>query len=161
MTLKNSRAAFLAMSSLVEHFKAIGKFNLELQSENAQFGFKIGVFFCSMWPWNLMDDLEKWKGNSSMLHQVLCTISLPFVNSGRSYGPETVKMGLTSVTLTFDLWAWPLTSEVDLLSLVITPEISSWYNERNKSVTDRWTDRQTDRQMGGWSEPVIELFDCS
>ena len=49
---------FFATSSFVHHFKAIGEFKLELQSGNAQFG-QNQWFFCTLWPWNLMDDLEK------------------------------------------------------------------------------------------------------
>ena len=45
-------------SSFVHHFKAICEFTLESQSGNAQFGSKSAIF-CSMWPWNLTDDLEK------------------------------------------------------------------------------------------------------
>ena len=48
---------FYTMSSFVHHFKAIGKFKLELQSGNAQFGSKL-VIFCPLWPQNLTDDLE-------------------------------------------------------------------------------------------------------
>ena len=49
---------FYATLSFVHHFKAIGEFKLELQSGNAQFRSKSAIF-CPMWPWNLMDDLEK------------------------------------------------------------------------------------------------------
>ena len=35
---------FYVTSSFVRHFKAIGKFKLELQSENAQFGSKLAIF---------------------------------------------------------------------------------------------------------------------
>ena len=45
-------------SSFVHHFKAMGEFKLELQSRNAQFKSK-SVIFCSVWPWNLIHDLEK------------------------------------------------------------------------------------------------------
>ena len=47
-----------AASSFVHHFIAIGEFKLELQSRNAQFGSKSTIFF-AVWPWKLMDDLEK------------------------------------------------------------------------------------------------------
>ena len=54
---------------------------------------------------------------------------------------------LTSVTLTFDLWPRPF-ARTSLLSLVITPEnfmmIRLWEHSR-KGVTDRQTDRRTDR----------------
>ena len=44
--------------SFVQHLKAIGIFKLELQSGNVQFGSKSTVFL-AVWPWTLMDDLEK------------------------------------------------------------------------------------------------------
>ena len=49
---------FYATSSSVHHFLAIGEFKLELQSGNAQSGSN-STLFRAMWPWNLMDDLEK------------------------------------------------------------------------------------------------------
>ena len=72
---------------------------------------------------------------------------------------------LTSVTLTFDLWPWPVAWK-SLLSLVTTPEnfmmipIRSWEHSQ-KGVTDGRTDRQTDRQTGwtihraAWSQLQI------
>ena len=49
---------FYAASSYVHHFIAINIFTLELQSGNAQFGSN-QWFFCPVWPWDLMNDLEK------------------------------------------------------------------------------------------------------
>ena len=49
---------FYATSSFMHHFVAIGVFKLELQSGNAQFWSKSTIFI-AVWPWNLMDDLEK------------------------------------------------------------------------------------------------------
>ena len=49
---------FYPTSSLVHHFIAICEFKMELQWGNAQFGSKLAIF-CPVWPWNLMDDLEK------------------------------------------------------------------------------------------------------
>ena len=49
---------FYAISNFVHHFIAIGDFKLELQSGNAQFGSN-STIFRAVWPWNLMDDLEK------------------------------------------------------------------------------------------------------
>ena len=49
---------FYATSSFVHHLVAIGDFKLELQSENAQFGSN-SMIFRAVWPWNLMDDLQK------------------------------------------------------------------------------------------------------
>ena len=49
---------FYTTLSFVPQFIAIGEFKLELQSGNAQLGSK-SASFCPVWPWNLMDDLEK------------------------------------------------------------------------------------------------------
>ena len=49
---------FYTTSSFVQHFKSIGELKLKLQSGNAQFWSKSGIF-CPVWPWNLTDDLEK------------------------------------------------------------------------------------------------------
>ena len=49
---------FCATSSFVHHFVAIGDFKPELQSGNTQFGSNATIFR-AVWPWNLMDDLEK------------------------------------------------------------------------------------------------------
>ena len=65
---------FYATSSFVHHFVAIGDFKLELQSGIAQIGSN-SMIFLAVWPWNLMDDLEKQKGTSSTLLQALCIIS--------------------------------------------------------------------------------------
>ena len=46
-----------------------------------------------MWPWNLMDQLKKQKGISSILRQALCIISNPSVNSNWSYSTETLDSG--------------------------------------------------------------------
>ena len=47
-----------AVSSFVQHFIAIGKFKLELQSGNAQFGSNSTIFRAG-WLWNLTYDLQK------------------------------------------------------------------------------------------------------
>ena len=49
---------FYATSSFVQHFIAIGEFQLELQSGNAQSRSKSTIFL-AVWPWNLTDDLQK------------------------------------------------------------------------------------------------------
>ena len=49
---------FYANSSFVQHFVPIGEFKLELQSGNTQSGSN-STLFRAVWPWNLMDDLEK------------------------------------------------------------------------------------------------------
>ena len=76
---------FYTTSSFVHHFKSMGEFKVELQSGNAQFGSKSAIY--------LMDDLAKRYGTSSILHQALCIISNPWVNSNWSYSPETLNSG--------------------------------------------------------------------
>ena len=49
---------FYVASSFLHHFIAIGDFKLKLQSGNAQFGSN-ATLFRAVWPWNLMDDLQK------------------------------------------------------------------------------------------------------
>ena len=49
---------FYVAPSFVHYFIAISEFKLKLQSGNAQFGSKSAIL-CPMWPWNLIDDLEK------------------------------------------------------------------------------------------------------
>ena len=83
---------FYTMSSFVNHFKSIAEFKLELQSGNAQFGSILAIFF-PVWPWNLMDNIGKQQGTSSILHQALCIISNPSVKSNLSYSPETLNSG--------------------------------------------------------------------
>ena len=55
---KTIRHLFYATSSFVQYFIAIGEFNLELQSGNTQSRSKSTIFL-AVWPWNLMDDLQK------------------------------------------------------------------------------------------------------
>ena len=57
---------FYATSSFVHHFVAIDDFKLELHSRNAQFGSN-STFFRAVWPCNLMYDIEKLYGTSSIL----------------------------------------------------------------------------------------------
>ena len=49
---------FYATSNFGHHSVAVGEFKLELQSETPNLG-QNWPFFLAVWPWNLMDDLEK------------------------------------------------------------------------------------------------------
>ena len=49
---------FFATSSFLYRFVAIGEFQLELQSGNAQSGSN-STLFKAVWPWNLTYDLQK------------------------------------------------------------------------------------------------------
>ena len=74
-------------------------------------GFKSPIFW-SMWSSNLMDDLEKHKGTSSVLHQALCIFSDPMVNSNCSYSPEMLNLGQNwwlSVLCDLEIWWRTLT----------------------------------------------------
>ena len=127
----------------MHHFVAIGEFKLELQSGNAQ-SRSNSTIFRAVWPWNLTDDL------ASKQHEAICIISSSYVNSNWSYGPETAKLG---VTLTFDFWPWPF-AWTSLLSLVITPENSWWYDDGN-IVKKVWqTDGRTENTIhrAAWSQ---------
>ena len=126
---------FYAISSFVQHFIPIGEFKLELQSGNAQSGSN-STIFSVLWPWNLMDDLEKQKGTSPKQHQAICIISSSYVNSNWSYSLETVKLGRDLCDL--DLWPWPFAWTLPW-SLVITPEnfmMIRWWEHSQKGVTD-------------------------
>ena len=83
---KTIRHLFYTTLSFVHHFKAIGEFKRELQSGNAQFGSKL-VISCSMWPRNLIDDLEKKIG-----HLFYATLS--FVHHFKAIGEFKLKCDL-------------------------------------------------------------------
>ena len=149
---------FYATSSFVQHFIAIGEFKLELQSGNAQSGSNTTIF-SAVWPWNLMDDLEKQQGTSPKQHQAICIISSSYVNSNWSYSPETVKLGRDLCDL--DLWPWPFAWTLPW-SLVITPEnfmMIPWWEHSQKGVTDGQTDRRTENTIhrAAWSQLKIIL----
>ena len=65
-----------------------------------------------MWPWNLMNDLQKQQGTSSILHQILCIILNPLVNSNWSYSPEMLNWGQKwRFFVPRDLEIWWMTSK--------------------------------------------------
>ena len=101
---------FYIMSSFVHHFKSIGEFKLELLSRHAKFGPKLTIF-CPVWTWNLMGDLAKQLGTSSILHQALCIISNPLMLSNLSYSPEMLNLGQN---WRFFCPSWPWNSMDDL-----------------------------------------------
>ena len=66
---------------------------------------------------------------------------------------------LTSVTLTSDIWLWPLPfAWTSLLSIVITPEnfmMTETYTDRNIVIKVRWTEWQMDEQTDRWTDWTI------
>ena len=100
---------FYATSSFVYHFIPFGEFKFEKQSGNAQFGSNATIF-TAVRTWNLMDDLEKQWGISSMLLQAVCSISYPLMNSNWSYSPETPNLGqIWRLLVPCDLEIWRMT----------------------------------------------------
>ena len=86
---------YYATSSFVHHFVAIGEFELELESGNAQSWSNL-TLFRAVWPWNLTDDLQQGKSEGFE------SCDRPIVQKR----PIWVKMGdvLYRVTLKFDGW---------------------------------------------------------
>ena len=111
MTLKNNRAPFLCCFKLCWSFQSHGWIQTGVKVRKRPIWVKINDFFLAVWPWNVMDDLEKLKGPTPKQHQALCIISPPYVNSNWSYSPETPNLGqnrwfLSRMTLKFDRWPW-------------------------------------------------------
>ena len=92
----------------MHRFAAIGVLKLELESKNAQF-WSNSTIFRAVWTWNLMGDLGKHKGTSSMLLRALCVISEPLVNSKWSYSPETTNLGQIRYLEPCDIAIWRTT----------------------------------------------------
>ena len=141
MTLKIVGHVCYVSWSVLYHVITIGGFQLELQSGNGQFGSIFGDI-CPLWPWNLTDDLDKQNDASPMLRKSLCIISSPYVDSNSNYGPETTKI----LNWVWPLYPWPLTSDIDLQPMVITPENSMLMQRKEHSEKVWHTDRQTDRR---------------
>ena len=93
MTLENNRAPLLYYTKLCASFQIHRWIETEVTVRKHSIRVKIGDFFWPVWPWNLMDNLGKQKGTSSILHQALCIISNPSVNSNWRYSPETLNLG--------------------------------------------------------------------
>ena len=142
-----------AVSSFVHHFKAIGRFKLELQSGNAQFGSKLMIF--------LLCDLEIWRmtlknNRTPLLRNIkLCASFHRHMWNQTGVTVRKRQSGvMTSMTLTFDLLTWPF-AWTSHQSLVITPEnfrMIQWWEHSEKGVTDGQKGRQTDGRMDGGTD---------
>ena len=141
-TWKTIGHLFYATSSVMHHFIAISEFKLELLSGNTQCGSKLAIFFV---PCDLLIWWMTLKNNRTPLLikiEAICIISLSYVNSNWSYGPETAKLGFDLCDL--DLWPWPF-AWTSLLSMIITPEIFMMIREHSeKGVTDGRAEGRTD-----------------
>ena len=110
VTSKNNRAPLLYYSSFEHHFKAIGEFTLQLQSENVQFGSKSVIFYpvwLEIW-WMTLDN-----NSAPLLYYLkLCAsyqshwwIQTWVTVWKRSILVKIVNL-LSNVTLKFDGWPW-------------------------------------------------------
>ena len=100
----------LPVSHSVKQGKSEGFDSCDRPSNLAQIWSKSSIFQ-PVWPWNLMDDLGKQYGTSSILHQVLCIISNPSVNSNWSYSPEMLNLGQNGqffVPCNLEIWRMTL-----------------------------------------------------
>ena len=148
-----------ATSSFVHHFITIGVFKLELESGNVQFGSKSMIFV----PCDLEISQMTLENNMAPLLSHIKLYASFHCHMWIQTG-VTVRIWLnwvlTSVTLTFDLWPWHF-AWTSLLSLVITPKISQWYDEGNMCkvhVKCKRCDRQTDGRTHGRTEVFLELL---
>ena len=105
-------SSILRLALCIISYLLISEFKLGLQSGNAQFGSK-SAFFCPVWPWNLMDDLEKQQSTSSIhVLYALCIISKPSVNSNWSFSKEMTKFGSKSA-ICCRVWPWNLIDDLE------------------------------------------------
>ena len=92
MTLKNNRVPLLYHVKLCTSFQSHHWIQTGVTVRKRPIRVKIGNF-CPLWPWNLMDDLEKQQGTSSIPRKALYIFSKPSLNSNWSYSPETPNSG--------------------------------------------------------------------
>ena len=111
MTSKNNRAPLLYCVKLCASFQIHRWIQTEVTVLKHSLRVKIGDFLSCV-TLKFDDDLGKQKGTSSILHQALCIISNPLVNSNWSYSPETLNSGQNrQVFVPCDLQIWWMTLE--------------------------------------------------
>ena len=146
---------FYGISTEVHHFIAISEFKLELQSGNTQFGSKLAIF-CSVGPWNLIDDFKKQKGISSIPLQALCIIL--WIHTG-----VTVQKLPNWDKICFDLYdldLGPLTLAF-CMDITFVNGLNSWKFHDDTNTGTLWKrcySRQIDGQMDGLTEVFLELL---
>ena len=106
MILKNNRAPLRYYVKLCPSFQSHRWIRTWVTVRKHSIRVKIGDFFYPVWPWNLMDDLEKQQGASSILCQALGVISKPLVNSNFSYSTEMLNSGQNQATLRHFMISW-------------------------------------------------------
>ena len=108
---KTTEHLLYTILSIVHYFKAIGKFQLDLQSRNAQFGSK-STIFCPVWPRNLTDDLKNYNRAALLYCFKLCASfhSHQSIQTGVTVRKRLVwvkiDVFLSRETLKFNRWPW-------------------------------------------------------
>ena len=119
-------------------------------SNLTQIGLKLSIFQ-PVWPWSLMDDPEKQWGTSSVLHQALCIISNPSVNSTLSYSLEMLNLGQNRwFFVQCDLEIWWMTLKNTRASLLWNFKLCALFHNHQWIQT-----RVTVRKCPIWSKSVI------
>ena len=111
--------------------------------------------FClSVWPRNMMDDLEKQYDTFSILHQALCNIPKSYVNSNLSYSPKTLSSGqIQRLFVLCDLEIWQMTLKNYRAPLLCYFKLfalfrSHWWIETAVTVTAQFWSKSTIFQPG-------------
>ena len=162
MTLKNNRAPLLCCFKLCASFRSHWWIQTGVTIRKHPIWVKIDDFFkpCDLEIWrmtlknNRAPLLSNIKLCASFYHHI-------WIKTGVTVR-KRLSWVLTSATLTFDIWPWPLAC-TSLLSLVITPEnfmMIRWWEHSQKGVTDGRTDRQTDWTIhrAAWSQLKTRQF---
>ena len=107
---KTIRHLFYAALSFVHNFIAIGEFNLELQSGNAQFGSKLKVFLSratlkfDRWPWKMIGHL--FYTTLSFVHHFIAINEFKLKLVQKRLIWVKIDGLLSRVTLKIDTWTW-------------------------------------------------------
>ena len=108
---KTTGYLFLPTSSFVHHFVAIGKFKLELQSGDAQYGSKSAVFLSrgtlkfDRCPWKTIEPL--FYATWSFVHQfiAICEFKLELQSSNAQFGSKSA--------ILCPVWRWNLIDDLE------------------------------------------------
>ena len=116
MASKHNSTPLLCYIKLVQYFKTINEFKLELQSGNTQFGSKSATF-CPLWP-------EIWRMTLKITRvPLLCYVELcasfrshPWIQTGITVRKRQIRVKifdfLSRVTMKFDGWPWKTTGHL-------------------------------------------------
>ena len=112
MTLKNNRTPFLHYIKLCASFQSHWWIQTRVTVQKPSILVKIDDFFCPVWPKILTNDILNYWTTSSILHQALCIISKPLVNSNWSYSPATLNSG-KNLRFFCPMWPWNLMGDLE------------------------------------------------